>query len=89
MNRFLKLVHFELNRFFKTISCVNWNDDSFPNYWRLLLNHKHYLNRANDLIYKELMPKHEFIEQYGTFSFFDITQIPFGLLDRLRFVLLP
>jgi hypothetical protein len=33
-----------------------------------------YVNQANKLIYKELMPMREFIEQYGTLSFHNITQ---------------
>ena len=72
MNRFLKLVHFELNRFFKIYLVLIGMTILFQ-IIAVITESKTYLNRANDLIYKELMPKAQFIEQYGTFSFFEVT----------------
>ena len=72
MNRFLKLVHFEWSRFFK-IYLVLIGITVLFQIIAVITESKTYLNRANDLIYKELMPKHKFIEEYGTFSFFEVT----------------
>ena len=72
MNRFLKLVHFEWSRFFK-IYLVLIGITTLFQIIAVITESKIYLNRANDLIYKELMPKAEFIEEYGTFSFFEVT----------------
>src|SRR3954469_3732281 len=73
MNRYLKLVHFEWSRFFK-IYLVLIGITVLFQIIAVITEAKTYLNRANDQIYKELIPKAQFIEDYGTFSFFDITQ---------------
>jgi hypothetical protein len=72
MNRYLKLVHFEWSRFFK-IYLVLIGITFLFQIIAVITESKAYLNRANDLIYKELMPKAQFIEEYGTFSFFEVT----------------
>ena len=72
MNRYLKFVNFELSRFFK-IYLVLIGITILFQIIAVITESKTYLNRANDLIYKELMPKAQFIEQYGTFSFFEVT----------------
>ena len=72
MNRFLKLVHFRWSRFFK-IYLVLIGITVLFQIIAVITESKTYINLANDLIYKGLMPKHEFIEQYGTFSFFEVT----------------
>jgi hypothetical protein len=72
MNRFLKLVHFEWSRFFKIYLVLIGITILFQNI-AIITEAKTYLNRANDLIYKELIPKAQFIEEYGTFSFFEVT----------------
>ena len=56
MNRFLKLVHFEWSRFFK-IYLVLIGITTLFQIIAVITESKTYLNRANDLIYKELMPK--------------------------------
>ena len=72
MNRFLKLVHFEWSRFFK-IYLVLIGITILFQIIAVITESKTYINQANDLIYKELMPKAQFIEEYGTFSFFEVT----------------
>ena len=72
MNRFLKLVHFEWSRFFK-IYLVLIGITILFQIIAVITESKTYLNQANELIYKELMPKAQFIEEYGTFSFFEVT----------------
>ena len=56
MNRFLKLVHFEWSRFFK-IYLVLIGITILFQIIAVITESKTYLNRANELIYKELMPK--------------------------------
>ena len=68
MNRFLKLVHFEWSRFFK-IYLVLIGITALFQIIAVITESKTYLNRANDLIYKELMPKAQFIEEYGPSHF--------------------
>ena len=72
MNRFLKLVHFEWSRFFKIYLVLIGMTILFQ-IIAVITEAKTYLNRANDQIYKELIPKARFIEEYGTFSFFEVT----------------
>lgn len=72
MNHFLKLVNFEFNRFFK-LYLVLIGITIVSQIIGVIVESGLYLNRANQLIYKELMPKSEFIEQYGAFSFSKIT----------------
>src|SRR3954469_20701758 len=72
MNRYLKLVHFEWSRFFK-IYLVLIGITVLFQIIAVITEAKTYLNRANDQIYKELIPKAQFIEDYGTFSFFEVT----------------
>lgn len=72
MNRFLKLVHFEWSRFFK-IYLVLIGITALFQMIAVITEAKNYLNLANDQIYKQLTPKAQFIEDYGTFSFFEVT----------------
>lgn len=75
MKRYLKLVNFEFNRFFK-LYLVLIGITILSQISGVIIESRAYLNRANELIYKELMPKSEFIEQYGTMSFATISQSP-------------
>jgi hypothetical protein len=73
MSRYLKLVNFEFNRFLK-LYLVLIGATILLQIVGVFASSQSYLNRANDLLYKELMPKETFIEQYGTLSFINITQ---------------
>ena len=73
MSRYLKLVHFEFNRFLK-LYLVLIGMTILLQIVGVIVSSQNYLNRANDAMYKEFLSKETFIEQYGTFSFFDITQ---------------
>lgn len=71
MNRFVKLVHFEFQRFLK-LYLVLMAVTIVLQIIGVIVEPRNYVNRANQLIYKEYMPKEQFIEQYGTFSFTQI-----------------
>ncbi|MEK3889826.1 hypothetical protein [Bacillus sp. FSL K6-3431] len=73
MKRYLKLVNFEFNRFFK-LYLVLIGMTILIQMIGVIFESQQYLNRANKLIYEELIPKGDFIEQYGTMSFFNISQ---------------
>lgn len=73
MKRYLKLVNFEVNRFLK-LYLVLLGITIISQIIGVIVESRAYLNRANEVIHKNLMPKSEFIEQHGTMSFFDITQ---------------
>lgn len=73
MKRFLKLVDFEFNRFFKLYLVLIGITILLQMIGVIFLSRK-YLKRANELIYGELLSKSDFIQQYGTMSFFKITQ---------------
>ncbi|KAB7709051.1 hypothetical protein F9802_02675 [Bacillus aerolatus] len=68
MKSYLKLVNFEVNRFFKMyliligITILSQIIGSFA-------VSKRYMNEANRMIYENLMPKSQFIEQFGGLSF--------------------
>ncbi|WP_338448634.1 hypothetical protein R4Z09_20765 [Niallia oryzisoli] len=68
MNRFLKLVHFEFHRFLK-LYLVLMGITILLQMIGVIVESRNYVNRANQLIYKEYMPMEQFIEQYGTYSF--------------------
>ena len=71
MNRFLKLVNFEFNRFLK-LYLVLIGMTILLQMIGVILESRHYLSQVNQSIYKELMPKQQFLEQFGTFSFSNI-----------------
>jgi hypothetical protein len=73
MNRYLKLVNFEFNRFWK-LYLVLMGVTILSQIIGVMVESQNYLNQANNLIYKELMPKSQFIGQHGTMSFFNISQ---------------
>ena len=73
MSRFLKLVNFEFNRFLK-LFIVLMGVTILSQIIGVIVQSRNYLSQANQMIYKELMPKSQFIEQNGTLSFFNISQ---------------
>jgi hypothetical protein len=73
MNRYLKLVNFEFNRFWK-LYIVLMGVTILSQIIGVLVESRNYVNKANKLIYGELMPKSQFFEQFGTMSFFNISQ---------------
>jgi hypothetical protein len=73
MNRYLKLVNFEFNRFWK-LYMVLMGVTILSQLIGVIVESRNYVSQANNLIYKELMPKSQFIEQYGTMSFNKISR---------------
>ena len=71
MNRFLKLVNFEFNRFLK-LYLVLIGITIVLQLIGVIVESQNYLDTINENIYKNLMPKEQFIEQFGTFSFTNI-----------------
>lgn len=73
MKNYLKLVNFEINRFFKiyaaliAITVVSQISG-------VIAISKNYLNQANHAIYEQGLSQATFIEQYGTMSFYRIAQ---------------
>jgi len=64
MKRFLKLVNFEFNRFFKIYLVLIGMTIIFQ-LVGLFFQARSYLSKANKLIYEDLMPKEEFLNMYG------------------------
>ncbi|MEH7076013.1 hypothetical protein [Neobacillus drentensis] len=73
MSRFLKLVNFEFNRFWK-LYMVLMGVTILSQLTGVIVVAQTYVNQANKAIYKELMPMREFIVQNGKLSFHNITQ---------------
>lgn len=73
MKRYLKLVNFEFTRFLK-LYLVLIGITIVSQVSGVIVESRMYLNRANEYIYKDLMPKSEFLEQYGTKSLLDISE---------------
>ncbi|MEK5037544.1 hypothetical protein [Sporosarcina sp. FSL K6-3457] len=71
MKRYLKLVNFEVNRFLK-LYVVLLGVTILSQIIGVIVNSRSYLNRANEIIYENFLPKSEFIENYGAMSFVDI-----------------
>lgn len=67
MNRYLKLVNFEFNRIAK-IYFVLLAIVLISQIVGVVISSKSYLNEANRMIYKESMPKAEYLSQYGPMS---------------------
>ena len=68
MKSYIKLVNFEVNRFFK-IYVVLMALTMVSQLIGSIVVAKQYMNEANKMMYKNMMPKSQFIEQYGQFSF--------------------
>jgi len=72
MKRYLKLVNFEVNRFLK-LYLVLLGITILSQIIGVIVESRAYLNRVNEVIYKNSMLKSEFIEQHGPISFLNIT----------------
>src|SRR5690625_1149532 len=73
MKNYLKLVNFEFNRFFKIYAALIVIT-VISQITGIIVNLKSYLNQANDMIYNYGLSQATYIEQYGTMSFYRITQ---------------
>ena len=73
MSRYLKLVNFEFNRFWK-LFLVLIGITILSQLIGVIVVSRDYVNQANKMIYEESMPMSKFIEQNGTFSFHNISQ---------------
>ena len=73
MNHYLKLVNFEFTRFLK-LYLILIGITIVSQISGVIVESRLYLNRANEYIYKDLMPKSEFLEQYGTKSLLAISE---------------
>lgn len=73
MKNYLKLVNFEFNRFFKIYAALI-AITVISQITGMIVNSKSYLNQANNMIYNQGLSQATYIEQYGTMSFYRITQ---------------
>jgi hypothetical protein len=73
MKSYLKLVNFEFNRFSK-IFAVLLGITLIVQIAGVIVLSKMYLNMANEKIYEELMPKAEFLLNFGQMSFLSVTR---------------
>ncbi|GAB3807156.1 hypothetical protein [Virgibacillus kimchii] len=72
MNRYLKLVHFEISRFFK-LYLVLIVITILSQITGVIVLSNQYVNRANESIYAQGMSIEQFITQYGPMSMFQVT----------------
>ena len=72
MNRYLKLVNFEFNRFLK-FYLVLIGITILSQMIGVIFKSQKYMNRANELMYEELIPKDKIIEQIGKISLITIS----------------
>lgn len=68
MSKYVKLVHFEINRFMK-IYLILIGITVISQITGVIVSAKNYLNTANEMIYTHSLSQAEFLEQYGTMSF--------------------
>lgn len=73
MKSYLKLVNFEFNRFAKLFA-VLLGITLVVQMAGVIVLSKMYLNMANEKIYEELMPKAEFLTNFGQMSFLSVTR---------------
>lgn len=73
MNRYLKLVHFELGRFMK-IYLVLIAITIVSQIAGVIVKSRSYLSDANEAIYEDLIPMEQFLEQTGPMSMIQINQ---------------
>ncbi|UJL46860.1 hypothetical protein KFZ58_02600 [Virgibacillus sp. NKC19-16] len=73
MNRYLKLVHFELGRFMK-IYLVLIAITIVSQIAGVIVKSRSYLSDANKAIYEDLIPMEQFLEQTGPMSMIQINQ---------------
>ena len=73
MKNYLKLVNFEFNRIAKLLA-VLLGITLVAQFIGVIVQSRSYLNLANEQIYKEMMPKAQFFEQFGQMSFAQIVR---------------
>lgn len=73
MNRFLKLVNFEFNRFLK-VYLVLIGITVFFQVIGVIYESRKYMNQANKAMYENLLSQSEFISSYGKMSFYQFSQ---------------
>ncbi|GIN62198.1 hypothetical protein J27TS8_21910 [Robertmurraya siralis] len=73
MNRYLKLVNFEFERFFR-FYLILIGITILSEIIGIIVKSKTYLNRAHQEINVNLMPQSEFIEQFGKMSIYNFSQ---------------
>ncbi|SEQ73591.1 hypothetical protein SAMN05216232_3193 [Virgibacillus subterraneus] len=73
MNRYLKLVNFELGRFIK-VYLVLIVITIIVQVTGIIVKANEYLAQADKAIYEDLMPQSQFIEQYGQMSFLNFAR---------------
>ncbi len=86
MKRYLKLVDFEFNRFLK-LYLVLLGITILSQIIGVIVESRSYLNRANEIMYKDLIPKDKFLEQVWDNVFFNDFISHLGLWDPFYFVL--
>lgn len=72
MKRYLKLVNFEVNRFFK-LYLVLIGVIFVVQMLGAIIESRQFINLANRVIYEEMLPKEQFIENYGHMSFLKLS----------------
>ncbi|MCG7335933.1 hypothetical protein MHZ95_11635 [Sporosarcina sp. ACRSM] len=72
MKRYLKLVDFEFNRFLK-LYLVLFGITILSQIIGVIVESRNYLNHANRVIYQDLVPIAEFLENYRTISLIEIS----------------
>lgn len=73
MNRYLKLVNFEFTRFLN-LYLVLMGITIVSQIAGVIYESRKYMGRANEQIYKELLPVSDFLESYGAMSFVHYSQ---------------
>ncbi len=75
MKRYLKLVDFEFNRFLK-LYLVLLGITILSQIIGVIVESRNYLNYANKVIYRDLVPMAEFLENYRTISLIEFSYSP-------------
>lgn len=68
MKNYLKLVHFEINRFFKLYVILMGLTVFFQLIGAVIVS-KGYMNQAEEIMYESQLTISQYLEQYGTFTF--------------------
>ncbi|MEQ2525073.1 hypothetical protein EKG37_07240 [Robertmurraya yapensis] len=73
MKRYLKLVNFEFNRFFK-LYLVLIGITFVAQMSGVIVESKSYHNQANEIMQEDLLTQSEYVQQYGPMSFLNISE---------------
>lgn len=71
MKRFLKLINFEFNRFYKFYFALI-GVTIVMQITAVIIEARKFLIEAREFVYTQMMPESEFIEQYGTFTLYRV-----------------